>query len=374
LLVDTGAIYRAVALAATRRGIDRKDGAAVAQFMAECPLARIDIVGYADSRWALSSDLAHLQRDYGVSFNDRLSAARADTVRSLLAATVDPQRILSAKGEGFTDRFNSLESDTQKRSLEQLRLNRTARVSFSFAPIPARAQWLGAPSWITDTLWQAWLLATAAGVAVGFGLAAFVSWVLGLADAEAPNQDNRLIVIEGIGPHFAARIESVVGIRSIPQLADATDVQLDAIAGLHTSDEFPPVGRPKADAWAAMARLIQLPMVTKDWAELLVAAGVTKVTELADMSPALLRTALAAANVVDTKTGQRKLAPWLPSVVELDYLIKVARDEVTARRLRQRADRRVSAARVIRLAIRLISKLRGHSARDGQAQVARQNP
>ena len=35
LLVDTGAIYRAVALAATRRGIDRKDGAAVAQLASD---------------------------------------------------------------------------------------------------------------------------------------------------------------------------------------------------------------------------------------------------------------------------------------------------------------------------------------------------
>jgi len=33
--VDTGAIYRAVALAATRRGIDRKDGAAVAQLASD---------------------------------------------------------------------------------------------------------------------------------------------------------------------------------------------------------------------------------------------------------------------------------------------------------------------------------------------------
>lgn len=35
LLVDTGAIYRAVALAATRRGIDRRDGAAVAQLASD---------------------------------------------------------------------------------------------------------------------------------------------------------------------------------------------------------------------------------------------------------------------------------------------------------------------------------------------------
>ena len=33
--MDTGAIYRAVALAATRRGIDRKDGAAVAQLASD---------------------------------------------------------------------------------------------------------------------------------------------------------------------------------------------------------------------------------------------------------------------------------------------------------------------------------------------------
>ncbi len=35
LLVDTGAIYRAVALAATRRGIDRRDGAEVARLAAD---------------------------------------------------------------------------------------------------------------------------------------------------------------------------------------------------------------------------------------------------------------------------------------------------------------------------------------------------
>lgn len=331
----------------------------VVDFMKACPRAHVEIVGYADSRWADPLDPAHLQKGYGEPYNARLSAARAEAVRSLLAASVAGGRILSAKGEGVTSKFKS--PGLEERSAEALRSNRTARVSFSFVENPAVPQQLAAPSISETEFWRLWALTSVAGVAFGFALAACVSWVRGISDVDLVDTENRLAVIEGIGPHFAERIESATGIRSIAQLANATSAQLDAIAALRTHETFPPVGRPKADGWAAMARLILLPMVTKDWAELLVAAGVTDPKALAAMRPAGLRAALAAANVVETRAGQQHLAPWLPSVVELDYLIRVARDEVVARRLRQRARRRVSVARLIRALVKLASKAQGRT-------------
>lgn len=366
--VDCGACEReAVAVAAAfvpefetgRSGLARDTVLPLEEFMRACPRARIEIAGYADSRWARTSDPARLHRDYGMLYNERLSAARAETVRSLLAASVAGHRILSARGEGFTPKFAS--PGLHERSPEALRPNRTARVSFSFVQTVSVPQRLRAPLDSGTMFWVHWALASIAGVALGFALAACVSWVRGISDAELVDTENRLAVIEGIGPHFAERIESATGIRSIAQLANATSAQLEAIAALRTHEAFPPVGRPKADGWAAMARLILLPMVTKDWAEVLVAAGVTDPQALAAMRPADLRAALAAANIVDTKARQQHLAPWLPSVVELDYLIRVARDEVVARRLRQRAGRRVSVARLIRALVKLASKAQGRT-------------
>lgn len=332
--------------------------AQVAHFMSQCPGARVTIQAFADSRWVQAADPQRLRERFGVSYNNELSQRRADTVKALLVGKIPSERIVSATGQGTTDRFTS---PLAVRNSGGLGPNRTARITFTFDPLsPVGFQQLAAPAWSQSMFWEYWCLAIAIGSAFGAALSLLVRWAYEISRlVGAPNDDeNRLDILEGIGEHFAKAIESTVGIRTLAQLAAATDEQLAKIATLRTDKSLPPIGRATAERWAAMARLIQLPTINKDWAELLVAAGVTSTDILARKNPGTLRHDLVATNVVDVRGGFKTIARWVPTKTDLAYIIKLANDDVRARGLRRRAERRASVARFISRAVEMFEKLR----------------
>lgn len=319
--------------------------------LTRCPNVTVRVDAWADDRWVRHSDPPPLIDDFGEPYNSLLSQKRADAVKTALAAAVGSSRVLSAEGHGATRHRSPV--GLPDRSAGDLDPNRAALLTYQAESVAPQFHYLAAPGWFVRMFWWYWTLAAIAGSALALAVMASVRALTRLRpDTNAPPDENRLEIIEGIGPFYAKRIEMELGVRTIAGLAALDGPGIARIAALAPTEgvggaQLPAVGIDNANAWVAMARLIQLPTVTKDWAELLVAAGVTSVGDLARQSASTLRRRVVVANSLGAEMHEGRRAACVPSEQELGYIISLANDEVRARAARDQAARKAWLGRLV---------------------------
>ncbi|MCH5225210.1 MAG: DUF4332 domain-containing protein [Muribaculaceae bacterium] len=126
--------------------------------------------------------------------------------------------------------------------------------------------------------------------------------------------DYKIIKIEGIGPVYAEKLEAL-GVNTVSQLLDRGK----NVKGRKELAEKTGISGKRILTWVNHADLLRLEGVDPNCAELLEAAGVDTVIELALRNPANLEKKMVAINQV------RHLAPKVPSLEELKQIIARAK-------------------------------------------------
>lgn len=126
--------------------------------------------------------------------------------------------------------------------------------------------------------------------------------------------DYKIIEIEGIGPKYAEKLEKV-GITTVAELLEKGK----NVKGRKELVEKTGISGKRILTWVNHADLLRIEGLNPDWAELLEAAGVDTVVELALRNPANLEKKMKAVN------NAKHLAPTVPSVEELKTFIAKAK-------------------------------------------------
>ncbi len=306
----------------------------------QCGLSSLEVTGWADVRW-----------DRIAPHNRDLAVKRADALADLLATSMD-QVVARFDRElddpGTTTMFNPKGlPDLNPEALEQ---NRRAQIT-KFAEPPKtgepQMQSLLPPSWAYTLFWGCWVAIGGVSLLTGtIGSVLLLKYLKYLRTEPelmkeiAPSladREHRLEIIEGIGDYYAREIEKRCDIKTIPELAALTNpAKILLIAALHPpppehgGGHLPMVGHKRTLEWIAMAKLIQLPTITKDWAELLVASEIRSVEELANANPHALCKKLVDVNKPEHRHPERHLAEIEPTESEVEYMVALAKDAVNA--------------------------------------------
>lgn len=126
--------------------------------------------------------------------------------------------------------------------------------------------------------------------------------------------EHRIIEIEGIGPSYAAKLESV-GVKTVTDLLEKGK----NVKGRKELAKETGISGKRILTWVNHADLLRIDGVDPDCAELLEAAGVDTVTELALRNPVNLEKKMSAVNEA------KHLSPKVPSLKEIKEMIAKAK-------------------------------------------------